>query len=241
MNGNIGQALKDLRLKGKMSMKEQGEAFGVSGNTVFRWEKGISSPRKPKAEQIAEYYGISVEALLAGEINKAVIPKKKAAAKSKRKNAKKKKDGTAVKDSQTVTPSEKDETGEAMTLGQKLKELRVRGNKTLKEQSGIFGVSVNSLSNWEKDKTIPRKSKLEHIAAHYGIPVDFLQSDKTETEKAQKETDENDTPVNENENVNVEIDPEQMLFDIIRKLPKYSQHRLLGYCEKLYLESVSGK
>ena len=45
-------------------MKQQGELFGVSLNSVYRWEHNLAMPRKFALRQMAEAYGVTVEWLL---------------------------------------------------------------------------------------------------------------------------------------------------------------------------------
>ena len=64
-----------------------------------------------------------------------------------------------------------------MSLGEKLRSLRLKTKKTLSEQSKILKVSMNSVYRWEHDIAIPRSSMIRKIAAYYGVPADWLLSD----------------------------------------------------------------
>ena len=63
----IGERLKKLRQDMGKTLKEQGETFGVSLNSIYRWEHGISAPRKATLEKMADYYGVSPEWLLGAQ------------------------------------------------------------------------------------------------------------------------------------------------------------------------------
>ena len=54
-----------------------------------------------------------------------------------------------------------------MTLGEKLRNLRLKGKKTLHEQSAMLGVSMNSVYRWEHDLAVPRKPMMKALAEHY--------------------------------------------------------------------------
>ena len=70
-----------------------------------------------------------------------------------------------------------------MTIGEKLKSLRVRMGMTLKEQSEILGVSLNTVYRWESNMTIPRRGTLIAIAKHYGVSTEWLLNEKTLAEE----------------------------------------------------------
>jgi hypothetical protein len=46
--------------------------------------------------------------------------------------------------------------------------------KTLKEESDIFNVSLNTIYRWEHDLNVPRKSVLSKIASYYDVPFSWL-------------------------------------------------------------------
>jgi transcriptional regulator with XRE-family HTH domain len=61
-----------------------------------------------------------------------------------------------------------------MSIGEKLKNLRLNVKKTLKEQSELFNVSINSVYRWEHDLTVPRKSVLRKISEFYDVPLEWF-------------------------------------------------------------------
>lgn len=55
-----------------------------------------------------------------------------------------------------------------------LKALRARDNLTQKEAGGIFGVSADTWSNWERGKTSPDVKIAYKIAEHFGLSIDDI-------------------------------------------------------------------
>jgi transcriptional regulator with XRE-family HTH domain len=56
---NIGQKIKELRIKNCVNMEELAAALGVSKNSIFRWESGQCKPRLMYVERISRYFGVS--------------------------------------------------------------------------------------------------------------------------------------------------------------------------------------
>ena len=106
-----------------------------------------------------------------------------------------------------------------MSLGEKLRNLRQKGKKTLMEQSGILGVSMNSVYRWEHDLAVPRKSMLKMMADYYSVPLDWLLS--------------------ENASASLVSDTEQNLLCMFRKLTDNSRYKVLGYVERMCVEDYS--
>ena len=103
-----------------------------------------------------------------------------------------------------------------MSLGDKLRNLRIKTRKTLQEQSKILGVSMNSIYRWEHDLTVPRKKMLRKIATYYSISLEWLLSDKSAASLVSE----------------VELD----LLGMFRKLPDNSRYKVLGYIERMCVE-----
>ena len=61
-----------------------------------------------------------------------------------------------------------------MTLGQKLKYLRVEKDLTIRELANIFQVGRSTLSGYENDKSNPDYEMLSKLADYYGVSVDWL-------------------------------------------------------------------
>ena len=105
-----------------------------------------------------------------------------------------------------------------MSLGEKLKSLRVKSCKTLKEQGTIFGVSMNTIYRWEHDFAVPRKPKLKKIADHYSVPLDWLLSDSATAALVS--------------------DTEQKLLGMFRELSENNKFKTLGYIEHMCVEQI---
>jgi len=106
--------------------------------------------------------------------------------------------------------------GGAMTLGEKLRNLRLKTRKTLSEQSLILKVSMNSVYRWEHDLAIPRKPVLQMIADYYGVPIDWLLS--------------------ESASASLVSDVEQNLLGMFRKLNNGNRYKVIGYVERMCVE-----
>jgi len=103
-----------------------------------------------------------------------------------------------------------------MSLGEKLRNLRLKEKKTLQEQSAILGVSMNSVYRWEHDLAVPRKSMLKTMADHYSVPLDWLLSESAAA--------------------SLVSDIEQKLLCMFRKLSENSKFKVLGYVERMCVE-----
>ena len=113
-----------------------------------------------------------------------------------------------------------------MKIGEKLKSLRLRMRKTLKEESEVLGVSLNSVYRWEHDLALPRKSMLKNIADYYKVDLEWLLQEDAAEENAE----------HAGEVFPFEYGPEQQLLKIFRKLSPNDQYKVLGYIERIYVE-----
>ena len=64
---SIGERLGDLRIRKKRTLKEQSETLGVSLNTVYRWEHGLTMPRQSSLVKIAALHEVPLEWLKNGD------------------------------------------------------------------------------------------------------------------------------------------------------------------------------
>ena len=103
-----------------------------------------------------------------------------------------------------------------MSLGEKLRNLRLKTKKTLSEQSKILKVSMNSIYRWEHDMAVPRKPMLKVMADYYGVPLDWLLS--------------------ESASASLVSEVELNLLGMFRKLSDNNRYKILGYVERMYLE-----
>ncbi len=61
---SLGEALKQHRIRCKMTQEFVAETIGVSRQAVSKWERGTSDPSTSNLFAIAKLYGLSVEDLL---------------------------------------------------------------------------------------------------------------------------------------------------------------------------------
>lgn len=59
--------LKELRKEKKLTQEELAKEIGVSKITILRWENGERQIKPEKAQQLADYFGVSVGYLLGYE------------------------------------------------------------------------------------------------------------------------------------------------------------------------------
>jgi len=112
-----------------------------------------------------------------------------------------------------------------MNTGEKLRNLRIMSKKTLKEQSEIFGVSLNSVYRWEHGLTMPKRSVLKKMAEYYEVPLLWLLQESDDKSLASDDL-----------YLNAENGSEQKLLRMYRKLPESHKYKILGYVERVYVE-----
>jgi transcriptional regulator with XRE-family HTH domain len=61
---SLGENLRTLRAKSRITLLEQSEIAGVSMNSVYRWEHNLSVPRSVNLKKIADYYGVTLSWLM---------------------------------------------------------------------------------------------------------------------------------------------------------------------------------
>ena len=118
-----------------------------------------------------------------------------------------------------------------MSVGKKLRNLRVENKKTLKEQSEIFGVSLNSVYRWEHDLTMPKKTVLKKVAEYYNVPFEWL--------RRESDWEYNGEQISEfAKNESIDECSEEQLLSKFRKLSIANRYKILGYIERLYVEAL---
>lgn len=60
----MNNRIKELRKKKKLTQEELAEEINVTKLTISRWERGERVPKSDKAQQLANYFGVSVAYLL---------------------------------------------------------------------------------------------------------------------------------------------------------------------------------
>jgi len=105
------------------------------------------------------------------------------------------------------------------TLGEKIRGLRLRDKRSLKDESLLLNVSMNSLYRWEHDLVIPRKPMLMRICEYHNVSLDWL--------------------VSEGATVPSLIDEEEnKLLGLYKKLPSPVRYKVLGYVERVCVEEA---
>ncbi|MDE7216130.1 MAG: helix-turn-helix domain-containing protein [Clostridia bacterium] len=67
---NYGELLKEIRLERGKTLKEIEEATGISNSNLSRWENNKVIPSILFCEQLADYYGISLDELVGRDLQK---------------------------------------------------------------------------------------------------------------------------------------------------------------------------
>ena len=68
----IGRIIAKLRNEAKLTQAQFAEAFGVSQQSVQKWESGVSTPDIEKIIAISKYFDLSLDALILGNDNRIV-------------------------------------------------------------------------------------------------------------------------------------------------------------------------
>ena len=68
----IANAINRLRTEAKLSQEQFATLFGVSQQSVQKWENGDSVPELSKIIKISKHFGVSLDALILGNDNRAV-------------------------------------------------------------------------------------------------------------------------------------------------------------------------
>lgn len=84
-----------------------------------------------------------------------------------------------------------------MTLGNKLKKLRMSRGLTQKDIADQLHVSFQTISKWESGINEPDIATLKELAKLYECSIDFLLNDTEEENEEEKETDKEINPPQE--------------------------------------------
>jgi len=114
-----------------------------------------------------------------------------------------------------------------MNIGEKLKKLRVRMKKTLKEASTALNVSLNTVYRWEHGLSTPRKTVLKKAAGYYCVPLEYL-LDENLGEGEDRRFD---------FSIDYEFGVDRKILEMIENLPEHSKYRVLGYIECISAET----
>ena len=106
-----------------------------------------------------------------------------------------------------------------MNLGEKLRSLRQKEHRTLKEQSELCGVKLNTVFRWEHDIATPGSVALKKIAELHNVQLEWLTQDRA--------------PMENPESTNID----QQIISMIGKLSEKQKYQILGYIERVYIEA----
>lgn len=91
-----------------------------------------------------------------------------------------------------------------MTLGQKIKEMRKQMNISQEMLGEILNVSRQAITKWETDVGVPEVYNLQELAKVFGVPIDYLLSDKSNSYET-KQLDIDITKYRNNNEENIQI------------------------------------
>jgi transcriptional regulator with XRE-family HTH domain len=112
-----------------------------------------------------------------------------------------------------------------MSVGRRMKELRKGSGRTLKEQSELYDVSLNSVYRWEHDLVRPKKSLIKKMADFYNVTYDWLLNGNKPRGS-----------LGFGAGVCFDNSTERQLLRMFRGLPGSSKCRILGYVECICIE-----
>lgn len=61
---NFSEKLYMLRAKARLTQDEMADKFGVSRQTIYKWENGVTYPEVDKIIKISEFFDVSIDYLL---------------------------------------------------------------------------------------------------------------------------------------------------------------------------------
>ena len=71
----IGGFLRELRKERKLTQEELAERFGVSSRSVSRWENGSTLPDLGMLVELADFYDVDINEIIAGEMKREIVEK----------------------------------------------------------------------------------------------------------------------------------------------------------------------
>ena len=122
-----------------------------------------------------------------------------------------------------------DRGGHSMSIGQTIKELRLRKGISQSELAEVFHISAQAISKWESDTSLPDISQLPVIASYFGVTIDELFEYPTDLEYERIDQMVENGKVFTNE---MFCHAEEFLLKEIHKNPK--NHRAISTLGDLY-------
>ena len=118
-----------------------------------------------------------------------------------------------------------------MSIGERLRKLRINMKKTLKEESELLNISLNTVYRWEHNLNVPRKSALKKIAYYYDVPFEWLVYGNSGEENIKCD----------GYILNAERNTEQKILKMLRELSENNKYKILGYIERMCEEEADYK
>lgn len=141
---DLGTVLAQLRKKKGLNQREFADIIGVSNGAVAMWETNKRQPDLQTLVKIASFYDVSVDYLLSNE--DCVYTE----------------EATSSKNTQNIA------------LGERLRQIRSLNNYTMSELSQKLGITIQSLTSYERGNRLPSLDLLIKLADFYGISLDTL-------------------------------------------------------------------
>ena len=116
-----------------------------------------------------------------------------------------------------------------MSIGERLRSLRKNMKMTLREESEILGVSLNTVYRWEHNLTVPRKSALKKVVDYYTVPIEWVLHGDAEEQSGKCSVCV----------MGPEGDIEHKLLRMFRRLTDINKYKILGYVERTLIETQS--
>ena len=121
-----------------------------------------------------------------------------------------------------------------MTLGQKIKKLRIENNLTQKDISELVSVTFQTVSKWENDENEPDIATLRKLASVFGCSMDYLLSEEEEQAEQPKVEEKQAEPATQTiiihesekhvcERCGRDIDPEDLVFENRTKTERHGR------------------
>lgn len=150
----LGILLKDARLLAGKTLKECGEAIGVSGSTISSYERGSSSPSLPELEMLAYFLNVPIQRFW-----KEVILSKEDTLL----------DRLEIEHAQVIRNRQ---------IGKILEEARNNLDLTFEEITEKTGITYGRMKRFESGDSAVPLPELELLSNILGIPVaDFFEAE----------------------------------------------------------------
>jgi transcriptional regulator with XRE-family HTH domain len=145
MTGDIGQLLRQLRRKRRLTLEQAAQAAGLSRSAVNRWETGVNQPRLAELNALLEALGASPQQRRAA-IAQMDAPRAQAQVQA-----------------EVTHIAEQVGIGPKPNGGDLLRALRMRRSLSLEVVAERLGVTVRTLRRWENTEVWPSTEQLHQL------------------------------------------------------------------------------